>query len=149
MLFKRFLASAFACALIFVTSACGAVVTQEAQAAVASGIQPAPVNPQQLQQLVAPIALYPDELVAEVLAASTYPTEVVQANRWLQQNSTLKDQQLATEVDKQPWDASVKRLTKFPPFRPIMGKNLSGTSSLGHDDANHRRRVLTPAQALA
>ena len=148
MLFKRFLASAFACALIFVTSRCGAVATQEAQAAVASGIQPAPANPQQLQQLVAPIALYPDELVAEVLAASTYPTEVVQANRWLQQNSTLKDEQLATEVDKQPWDASVKALTEFPSVLANMDKNLSWTSSLGDAYYNHPQEVMAAIQVM-
>src|SRR6478736_9866655 len=96
MLFKRLLVSTFACALIVVTSRCGAVATQEAQAATASGIQPAQVNPEQLQQLVAPIALYPDELVAQILAASTYPTEIVEAERWLQQNSSLKGAQLAS-----------------------------------------------------
>ena len=148
MIPKRFLASAFACALIFVTSGCGAVATQEAQAATASGIQPAQVNPEQLQQLVAPIALYPDELVAEVLAASTYPTEVVQANRWLQQNSTLKDQQLATEVDKQPWDASVKALTEFPSVLANMDKNLSWTSSLGEAYYNHPQEVMAAVQAM-
>ena len=148
MLFKRFLASAFACALIIVTSACGAVATQEAQAATASGIQPAPANPQQLQQLVAPIALYPDELVAEVLAASTYPTEVVEANRWLQQNSTLKDEQLATEVDKQPWDASVKALTEFPSVLANMDKNLSWTSSLGEAYYNHPQEVMAAVQVM-
>ena len=75
MIPKRFLVSAFACALIFVTSGCSTAATQDAQVATAPAVQPAQVNPEQLQQLVAPIALYPDELVAEVLAASTYPTE--------------------------------------------------------------------------
>ena len=148
MLFKRLLASTFACALIVVTSRCGAVATQEAQAATASGIQPAQVNPEQLQQLVAPIALYPDELVAEVLAASTYPTEVVQANRWLQQNSTLRDEQLATEVDKQPWDASVKALTEFPSVLANMDKNLSWTSSLGEAYYNHPQEVMDAVQVM-
>ena len=105
-------------------------------------------NPEQLQQLVAPIALYPDELVAEVLAASTYPTEVVQANRWLQQNSTLKDQQLATEVDKQPWDASVKALTEFPSVLANMDKNLSWTSSLGDAYYNHPQEVMDAVQVM-
>ena len=106
------------------------------------------MNPEQLQQLVAPIALYPDELVAEVLAASTYPTEVVQANRWLQQNSTLKDQQLATEVDKQPWDASVKALTEFPSVLANMDKNLSWTSSLGDAYYNHPQEVMDAVQVM-
>src|SRR6266576_4383512 len=139
MLLKRFLTSALACALIFVTSGCSSVATQEAQAATAPGVQSAQPNPEQLQQLVAPLALYPDELVAEVLAASTYPTEVVQANRWLQQHSILKDQQLATEVDKQPWDASVKALTEFPSVLANMDKK----SFL--DIVSRRRLLQSPA----
>jgi hypothetical protein len=148
MIPKWFLASAFASALIFVTSGCSTVATQDAQAAPAPGVQSAQVNPQQLQQLVAPIALYPDELVAEVLAASTYPTEVVQANRWLQQHSTLKDQQLATEVDKQPWDSSVKALTEFPSVLANMDKNLSWTSSLGDAYYNHPQEVMDAVQVM-
>ena len=148
MIPKRFLASAFACALIFVTSGCSTAATQDAQVATAPAVQPAQADPQQLQQLVAPIALYPDELVAEVLAASTYPTEVVQANRWLQQNSTLKDQQLATEVDKQPWDASVKALTEFPSVLANMDKNLSWTSSLGDAYVNQQQDVMEAIQVL-
>ncbi len=61
-------------------------------------------SPQQLQQLVAPIALYPDALVAKILAASTYPTQIVEADRWMQSHSNLKGEELAKEVDKQPWE---------------------------------------------
>src|SRR6266481_6761020 len=88
-------------------------------------------SPQELQQLVAPIALYPDALVAQVLAASTYPTEIVEAERWMQGHSNLKGEELAGEVDKQPWDPSVKALTQFPSVLENMDKNLSWTSSLG------------------
>src|SRR5215831_16251325 len=63
-----------------------------------------------LDQLVAPIALYPDALVAQVLAAATYPPEVVEADRWLQQNASLKGQALAQAVNSQSWDPSVKAL---------------------------------------
>src|SRR5215207_1212005 len=80
--------------------------------------QPAPavpsqplLKPEQLDALVAPIALYPDALLANVLAASTYPLEVVQADRWLTANKKLKDDALKKEVDKQAWDDSVKALT--------------------------------------
>ncbi len=69
------------------------------------------LSPQQIQQLVAPIALYPDALVAQVLAASTYPNEIVEADRWMQSHSNLKGEELAKEVDKQPWDPSIKALT--------------------------------------
>ena len=59
-------------------------------------------SPEQLQRLVAPIALYPDSLVAQILAASTYPTQIVEAARWVKQNPNLKDKQLAQAVDQQP-----------------------------------------------
>src|ERR1051325_1417267 len=149
ILLKRFLPSIFACTLIVVPSACsGAVTTEDGQAAPMSGVQSAEPSPRQLQQLVAPIALYPDELVAEVLAAATYPDEIVEANRWLQQHSTLKDEQLATEVDKQPWDASVKALTEFPSVLANMDKNLSWTSSLGDAYFNHPQEVLDAVQVM-
>src|SRR6201981_944352 len=88
-------------------------------------------TPEQVQQLVAPIALYPDALVAEILAAATYPDQVVEADRWLQQNTNLKGEQLGQEVDKQPWEPGVKALTEFPSVLANMDKNLSWTSSLG------------------
>ncbi len=72
------------------------------------------LKPEQLEALVAPIALYPDELLANVLAASTYPLEVVQADRWLKERKTLKGEALKAEVDKQAWDDSVKALASTP-----------------------------------
>src|SRR6185369_1214695 len=103
---------------------------------------------EQLQQLVAPIALYPDALVAQVLAASTYPTEIVEADRWMQQNSNLKGQQLADEVDNQAWDPSVKALTQFPSVLANMDKNLSWTASLGDAYVNHQQDVMDAIQAM-
>ena len=73
------------------------------------------------------IALYPDELVDEILTTSTYPIQIVEADRWLQQNSSLRGAQLADEVDKQSWDPSVKALTQFPSVLANMDKNLSWT----------------------
>src|SRR3989475_11022327 len=88
-------------------------------------------SPQELQQLVAPIALYPDALVAQVLAASMYPDEIVEADRWIESHSNLKGEELAKEVDKQDWDPSVKAMAQFPSVLENMDKNLSWTSSLG------------------
>src|SRR5882672_9941753 len=105
-------------------------------------------SPQELQQLVAPIALYPDALVAQVLAASTYPTEVVEAERWMQSHSNLKGDGLAAEVDKQPWDPSVKALTQFPSVLANMDKNLAWTSSLGDAYANQPQAVTDVIQTL-
>ena len=111
-------------------------------------VQGAHVSTQELQQLVAPIALYPDELAAEILAASTYPDQVVEADRWVQQHSDLKDQALANEVDKQPWDSSVKALAPFPSVLANMDKNLSWTSSLGEAYVNQQTDVMKAIQTM-
>jgi len=148
MLIKRFMVSVLSCALLFVTSNCAGVANQEATAATPSAVQPAQVTAEKLQQLVAPIALYPDELVAQVLAAATYPTEIVEANRWLQENSSLKDAQLADAVDKQSWDPSVKALTQFPSVLAKMDKNLSWTSALGDAYFNQSQDVLNAVQVM-
>src|SRR4051812_3757572 len=71
-------------------------------------------SPEQLQQLVAPIALYPDSLIAQILPAATYPDQVVDAGRWMEQHKDLTGEKLAQEVDKQSWDPSVKALAQFP-----------------------------------
>jgi hypothetical protein len=105
-------------------------------------------SPQELQQLVAPIALYPDALVAQVLAASTYPTEIVEADRWVQAHSQLKGEELAKEVDKQNWDPSVKAVAQFPSVLENMDKNLSWTSSLGEAYANQQQDVTDAVQAM-
>src|SRR5437899_12908856 len=76
--------------------------------------QAAQQSSEQLQQLVAPIALYPDSLIAQILSAATYPDQIVEAGRWMQQHKGLQSEQLAQEVDKQPWDPSVKALAQFP-----------------------------------
>jgi len=114
----------------------------------AAPVQAAPQTPQQLQQLVAPIALYPDALVAQILAAATYPDQVVEADRWLQQNNNLKEEQLGKEVDKQPWDPSVKALTEFPSVLANMDKNLSWTSSLGDAYVNQQKDVMNAIQVM-
>ena len=103
---------------------------------------------EQLQQLVAPVALYPDALVGQILAGATYPTEVVEADRWMEQHSQLQAQQLADEVDKQPWDPSVKALTQFPSVLANMDKNLSWTSSLGDAYVNQPQDVMDAIQVM-
>src|SRR6266404_968414 len=105
-------------------------------------------SPQELQQLVAPIALYPDALVAQILAASTYPTEIVEADRWMQSHSNFKGEELAKEVDKQPWDPSVKALAQFPSVLENMDKNLPWTSSLGDAYANQQQDVTEAVQVM-
>ena len=103
---------------------------------------------QDLRQLVAPIALYPDALVGQILAGATYPTQVVDAARWIRDNPDLKGEQLAAEVDKQPWDPSIKALTQFPSVLDNMNQNLSWTSSLGDAYFNDPQNVMSAIQAL-
>jgi len=105
-------------------------------------------TPEQLQQLVAPIALYPDALVAQILAAATYPDQIVEADRWLQQHPDLKGEQLGQEVDKQTWDPSVKALVEFPSVLANMDKNLSWTSSLGDAYVNQQQEVTNAVQVM-
>src|SRR5215467_7590193 len=102
----------------------------------------------QLYQLVAPIALFPDNLVAQVLAASTYPDQVSAAWTWLQQNSNLKGQQLMEAANQQPWDASVKGLTQFSDVLQQMATNLSWTSALGDAYFNIPQSVMNAVQVM-
>src|ERR1700736_5867703 len=132
-------------ALLFAAAHGGIAYAQQAE-------QPAaPVanqSPQELQQLVAPIALYPDALVSQILAGATYPTEIVEADRWMQQHSNLKGNGVANEVDKQAWDPSVKALTQFPSVLANMDKNLSWTSSLGEAYVNQQQEVMDAVQVM-
>jgi len=104
--------------------------------------------PEQLQQLVAPIALYPDSLVAQILAASTFPEQVVEADRWVQAHPDLKGEALGHAVDQQPWDPSVKALVAFPSVLGNMDKNLSWTSSLGDAYYNQEPDVMDAVQVM-
>jgi hypothetical protein len=108
----------------------------------------AQLTPQQLQQLVAPIALYPDALVAQILAGCAYPTQIVEAERFLQQNSGLKGKELGDAVNQQDWDPSVKALTQFPSVLANLDKNLNWTSELGDANANQSAAVMDAVQYM-
>ncbi len=108
----------------------------------------APLTPEQLQQLVAPIALYPDSLVAQILAASTFPEQVVEADRWVQAHPDLHGDALGQGVDQQSWDPSVKALSAFPSVLGNMDKNLSWTSSLGDAYYNQQPEVMDAIQVM-
>jgi hypothetical protein len=109
---------------------------------------PATVSASQIDALVAPIALYPDALVAQILAGSTYPNEVVEASQWLKDNSSLQGSALAEAVNQQPWDPSVKALTQFPSVLDNMANNLSWTSALGDAFYNQQADVMAAVQRL-
>jgi len=108
----------------------------------------APQTASELQALVAPIALYPDSLVAQILTASTFPDEVAIANYWIGQNKSLTGSALMQAVDKQSWDPSVKALTEFPSVLENMANNLTWTSSLGEAYHNQQADVMTAIQTL-
>ena len=110
--------------------------------------QSAPLSPDQLQQLVAPIALYPDALVAQILAASAYPTQIVEAERFLQEDPNLKGTELGEAVNQQDWDPSVKALTQFPSVLANLDKNLSWTSELGDANYNQQADVMAAIQLM-
>jgi hypothetical protein len=110
--------------------------------------QGVPATADELQSLVAPIALYPDALVAQILSAATFPDQVAIASYWIQQNKTLTGSALTTAVDKQTWDPSVKALTEFPSVLNNMAQNLSWTSQLGEDYHNQQADVMTAIQTL-
>src|SRR3984957_4371891 len=133
---------------LVLASAPEGVASQTGQSAAPPPPQAAQQTPEQLQQLVAPIALYPDALVAQILAAATYPAEVVEADRWMQQHSDLKGKKLADEVNKQSWDPSVKALAQFPSVLANMDKNLSWTSSLGDAYVNQQKDVMDAVQVM-
>jgi len=104
------------------------------------------LKPAELDQLVAPIALYPDPLLSEVLMASTYPLEVVQAERWLNGNKSLKGDQLKDAVDKQPWDDSVKSLTATPSVLEMMNSKIDWTQKLGNAVIDQQADVMDAIQ---
>jgi hypothetical protein len=115
----------------------------------AQGSAQAPLfKPEEIEQLVAPIALYPDALLAQILMASTYPLEVVEAARWVRANPNLKDQALEEALLKQPWDPSVKSLIAFPQVLTMMNEQLALTQKLGDACLAQQQDVMDAIQRL-
>ena len=110
--------------------------------------QAAQQSPEQLQQLVAPIALYPDSMLAQILPAATYPDQILEAAKFLDQNRGLAGPQLAQQVNTQPWDPSVKALTGFPGVLQNMRQNLAWTSELGDAYVNQPQDLNNAIQAM-
>jgi uncharacterized membrane protein YgcG len=145
---KRGLVSVLSLAFLLATSPLHLPANQDAQSPAEAPPPHAQQTPEQLQQLVAPIALYPDSLVAQILAAATFPEQVVEADRWVQAHPDLKGEALGQAVDQQPWDPSVKALTVFPSVLGNMDKNLSWTSSLGDVYYNQQQDVMSAVQVM-
>ncbi|MEM5310233.1 DUF3300 domain-containing protein [Paraburkholderia sp. JHI869] len=110
--------------------------------------QPAPYKPEELEALVAPIALYPDSVLAQVLMASTYPLEIVHAARWVKEHPKVKGDDAVKAVQDQPWDTSVKSLVAFPQALEPMNDKLDWTQKLGDAFLAQEKDVLAAVQRL-
>ena len=106
------------------------------------------LSPDQLDSLVAPIALYPDPLLSQILVASTYPLEIVECARWFDSNSSLQGQALRDAVGKQSWDASVQALVAFPDVLKQLNQNISWTTDLGNAFLAQQADVMEAVQRL-
>src|SRR5713101_783876 len=138
---RKFRAIAVGAALVALWSAASPASAQDQQ-------QPQILSGQQLQQLVAPVALYPDPLLAQILTASTYPLEVVIAARWSKDNPDLKGQDLENAMQQQPWDPSVKGLTAVPQVLAMMNDKLDWTQQLGEAFLAQPDDITKAVQAL-
>ena len=127
--------------LVFLMAAPPWVLAQSAE-------EPKAFKQEELDQILAPIALYPDDLLSQVLMASTYPLEVVQAERWVKQNKSLKGDALADALEKQDWDPSVKSLVNFPDVLTMMSEKLDWTQKLGDAFLEQQKEVMDTIQKL-
>ena len=105
-------------------------------------------KPEEIDALVAPIALYPDALLSQIFMASTYPLEVVEASRWAKQNQNLKGDALAQALEKQDWDPSVRSLVNFPDVLSNMSEKLDWTQKLGDAFLSQQKEVMDAVQRL-
>lgn len=111
-------------------------------------IEPTKFKQEELDQMLAPIALYPDSLLSQVLIASTYPLEIVQADRWAKANKNLKGDPLTAALEKQNWDPSVKSLVNFPQVLSMMSEKLDWTQKLGDAFLAQQKEVMDTVQKL-
>jgi hypothetical protein len=141
---------AILCAIILVPGDTLAYRPQQSSAPASSqaGGQAAKIPPEQLDSLVAPVALYPDPLLAQVLAASTYPLEIILLQRWLDNNKNLKDKELADAVAKQPWDTSIQTLAALPEVVKRLGDEIQWTTDLGNAFLAQQSDVMDAVQRM-
>jgi hypothetical protein len=126
-----------------------AVYAEQAQQQDPSVEQPAPkIRNDQLDSLVAPIALYPDPLLSQVLVASTYPLEIVQLQQWIQRNSSLKGNDLTTAVQKQDWDPSIQAMAVFPDLVKRLSDDIKWTTDLGNAFLAQQTDVMDAVQRM-
>ncbi|MEI8185464.1 MAG: DUF3300 domain-containing protein [Chlorobiaceae bacterium] len=107
-----------------------------------------PFKPEELEQMLAPIALYPDALLSQILMASTYPLEVVEGDRWVKKNKNLTGTALTKALEAQTWDVSVKSLVNFPQVLSMMSDNLDVTVKIGDAFIGQQKQVMSTIQKL-
>jgi Spy/CpxP family protein refolding chaperone len=142
---NHFIVRGLAWAMIGILALPPGLVAQQSQQTAGS----APVLKQEeLDQVLAPIALHPDPLVSQILMASTYPLEVVQADRWVKQNASLKGDALTKALESQSWDPSIKSLVNFPQVLTMMSEKLDWTQKLGDAFLADQKKVMDTIQSL-
>ena len=138
--------TAILCVVVLVPGNAVAVQTQQPAAPIE---QPAAkLPPEQLDSLVAPIALYPDPLLSQTLVASTYPLEVVQLKQWLDQHKDLKDKALVDAVEKQNWDPSIQAMAALPDVAKQLADNIKWTADLGNAFLAQQKDVMDAVQRM-
>src|SRR6201981_3999702 len=141
--------TAVMCAIALVPGSAPATPSEPASQQADSPAQEAPKIPNdQLGSLVAPIALYPDPLLAQVLAASTYPLELIQLQQWLEKNKGLKDKALVDAVQKQTWDPSVQAMAGLPDVVKRLADDIQWTTDLGNAFLTQQNDVMDAVQRM-
>jgi len=139
---------AIVCAIVIAPGDTWALQSSGADNAAPAQDQQPKIPADQLDSLVAPIALYPDPLLAQVLAASTYPLELIQLQQWLAKNQALKDKSLAEAVAKQPWDPSIQALAALPDVVKRLADDIQWTTDLGNAFLAQQGDVMDAVQRM-
>ena len=124
------------------------IAAQAPQAATPAEQAAAKLPAEQLDSLVAPIALYPDPMLSQTLVASTYPLEVIQLQQWLAQHKDLKEKALADAVKKQDWDPSIQALAALPDVVKLLAENIKWTTDLGNAFLAQQNDVMDAVQRM-
>lgn len=136
------------CVLLLLAFASAAGAQDSAAPPPADTTAAMPLTPEQLQSLVAPIALYPDELLAQTLVASTYPLEVIQLSQWMAKHPDLKDKALADSVAQQPWDPSIQSMAAVPEVVKRLADDIQWTTDLGNAFLAQQADVMDAVQVM-
>src|SRR4030081_1307568 len=136
------------CAMVLVPGDISVLARPLPTSVPAEGQESARLPADQLDSLVAPIALYPDPMLSQTLVASTYPLEIIQLQQWLGKNKNLKDKALVDPVKKQPWDASIQAMAALPDVVKQMAENIQWTTDLGNAFLAQQSDVMDAVQRM-